>query len=406
MKAHQLNKVFFLAVVVFTAVSCNQAPIFYTISTETVPQPPLISGAPTKMIEFGQQIYVASDKLYWYAKDQDGTAKWDLTKNTIEQPSGKIIDLAATKSHLYALCLNDSGLDSTLWRIGQSGNTWEEISYGNDQYPLIQSIYADPEKDRLFAAAGKDDKEKETYAILCLNNNALKMIKDDVKILSGVVFRDDIYYISTQGAGIFQATDDQLTAGTISQLRDNSNISAEDKNNDRLFMGIIKLKDPKQTIIAIERYLGALHEVQDGMFREIRYTGGEDAGEVMSTDRYATGALALWENAGIKMLIAGKQGGLYNTTTSSYTHGYVEFRLTGNGSLDTSVFRRDPGNLASVVDQDRYRATLGKHPINYLFQAPAHIDRNMTFFASTQNAGLWSYKNRPDDGGWQWNAEN
>jgi hypothetical protein len=52
---------------------------------------------------------------------------------------------------------------------------------------------------------------------------------------------------------------------------------------------------------------------------------------------------------------------------------------------------------------DRYTATIGKHPINHLFQTPNNIDPRMTFFASTQTAGLWSYRDRT--GGWQWNAE-
>jgi hypothetical protein len=126
----------------------------------------------------------------------------------------------------------------------------------------------------------------------------------------------------------------------------------------------------------------------------------------MATSRYATGALALWEGgAGQKALIVGIQGGLFNTSTLSYTHGYIEFRLKTDGSLDTSSPRLDPGNLSSVDDNSRYRATIGKHPINHLFQAPKELDDGMRFFASTQTAGLWSYKYR-NDGGLQWNAEN
>jgi hypothetical protein len=109
-------------------------------------------------------------------------------------------------------------------------------------------------------------------------------------------------------------------------------------------------------------------------------------------------------------LIAGIQGGLYNptnttTSSSSYTHGYVEFDLNPNGSFNTSSPRRDSNRLETVDNSDRYTTSLGKHPINHLFQTPVNIDENRTFFASTQTAGLWSYRDRPDNGGWQWNAE-
>jgi hypothetical protein len=132
----------------------------------------------------------------------------------------------------------------------------------------------------------------------------------------------------------------------------------------------------------------------------------------MATGRYSTGALALWENyldPNEKLLIAGIQGGLSSTFTSSYTHGYVEFELRPeDGSLNINALRHDPGKLKSIIvdlDQDRYTATIGKQPINSLFQAPQGVDSDMTFFASTQTAGLWSYRNRVANGGWQWNAE-
>jgi hypothetical protein len=417
MKVYKLNKVIFgfLAACIFiagiTAVSCNQGPIFYTISTETVPQPPLVRGAPTNMVVFEREdpanpsekipiMYVASgNQLFWYAKGQYKKAYWNLFEYTIYQPGGTIIGLATTQSYLYALCLNGHGLDTTLWRIGHKGIQWEMVNNIALEYPLVQSIYADPETDRLFAGAGKNDKDKATYAILYLDddttaNKTLKLLKDDTKILSGAAFQDNVYYLSTRGAGIYA----QGAGDTVSQLTDGSVYPFA----YRTFMGIIKLKNSTKTIIAVERDGGSLYEVEGSSFKPIKYL----TGAIMMTERYATGAMAIWEGMGKKMLIVGKQGGLYNTTSSSYTHGYVEFPLGGDGSLDKSKLRNDPGFLASVFDQDRYRASLGKHPINYLYQAPNDIDTNMTFFASTQTVGLWSYKDRPNDGGWQWNAEN
>ena len=169
---------------------------------------------------------------------------------------------------------------------------------------------------------------------------------------------------------------------------------------------MIKLKDKDSTIIAVERKGGGLYEVlQDGTFSQIR-NNNSDSG--FATGKYATGALALWEDSmdsGKKLLVAGIQGGLYSTSTSSYTNGYVEFELYSDGSFNTGSRRHDSNNLQTVDSTDRYTTSLGKHPMNHLFQTPSNIDKEMIFFASTQTAGLWSYRDRPRNGGRQWNAE-
>jgi hypothetical protein len=413
-----------LAIGILAAVSCGQDPVFYIISKETKPIPPLIRGSPTNMVVFERVhpdhddpvpiLYIASGRLHWYASPSaDGAdASWDLDKYAIEQPTGRIISIAATEDYLYAVCLIGSGLDTVLRRIGHEGSTWEDVANSaSGEYPSIQSVYADPTANRVFAGAGKNDRTHVVYGILYLDEigNTLRVLKGDTNIFSGVVCHEAEYYLCTRGSGIYQVSEAALAATDLAQtavdesavmsLGDNSAISDENRNVNRMFMGMIRLED--DMIIAVERNGGALFAVENGSFRQIMSASGES----MATGKYATGALALWEGFGWKMLITGVQGGLYNTTTSSYTHGYVEFELDLGGSLNTGSPRHDPGNLQSVSDNDRYKATIGKHPINHLYQTPSTIDNNMTFFASTQTAGLWSYRDRPNNGGLQWNAE-
>ncbi|MDR1857967.1 MAG: hypothetical protein LBQ69_00695 [Treponema sp.] len=420
--------------------SCAQDPIFYRISTEPPPQNPLIRGAPTNMVEFGREypnpdydpdpgntedptvtvpiLYVASGRLHWYAKTELGTgvSGWDSKEYLIEQPEGKIIALAATSKYLYALSLPGHGIDTVLKFIGKDSTSteWEEVRFSGANYPQIQSIYADPSQDRVFAGARTSIGDRDDYAILYLDtDDTLKLLKGETTLLSGAVFDGTSHYLSTTGNGIFQISETDLnspnfdSAAHVSQQND----ATPSDNKDRMFMGMIKLEDGS-TIIAVERNGGAFYKVNDGSFERLRY--GENGGWV-GTGKYATGALALWTDddtpgARKKIIVAGIQGGLYNTISSSYTYGYVEFDLKtdGSGSIDLSESqsRRDPGSLRSVHDNDRYRSTIGKEPINHLFQAPISIDQNMTFFASTQNSGLWSYRERPNSGGWQWNAEN
>jgi hypothetical protein len=407
----------------FLTITCTQDPIFFIIAKETAPTKPRIEGAPTNMVVFEREyndpnnppekilfpiMYVASGRLHWYAKAGKGTGEsgWDSYEYSIQQPPGKVISLVATKSRLYALCFDDQNANTTLRYIKFNEDGWHSIP-GFANYP-IQSIYADNE--HLFAGARKSD--SNSFAILYLDDNdKLQAFKNDAdeiiptSLLSGAVYReqDKCFYLCTRGE-FFQVNEDDFAYSQLS--------------SGIVFMGMIKLQDSDETIIAVSRNGGVLFDViigDDNMptLRRMQYTGG-NSGDI-STGNYATGALALWEgpadshpNPSLKMLIAGVQGHLYTTSSSSsYSHGYVEFEINGDNSFNTGIFRRDTGRLGSVDDPDRYMASLGKHPINHLFQAPDTIDKGRVFFASTQTAGLWSYRYRDNQGwkGLQWNAE-
>ena len=401
-------------------VSCEQHDIFNKIISETKPLKPRIEGHPTNMVVFKRKypdrvdpvpiMYVASGRLHWYAKEPDtDTSLWDSGTYYIPQPDWKISALAVAEGangaqRLYALCRNGDGV-TALRYIESSGNTWNTIpSEAEATYPVIQSIYADPESTRLFAGAtGKNsqDQVQTTYAILYLDDasNTLKMLENNTSLLSGAVYRQekgkDIYYLSTKGSGIFR-----VEGTSTAQLANKSDVN----QNNLMFMSMIKLND--DTIIAVERIGkgasgGPLYKIDDAniAFEQMPYTLGDT--------KYATEALTLWQDYRApdrKLLIAGILGGLSSTTTTSYTHGYVEFELNPDGSFNSGANRHDPGTLLSVIDQSQYTASIGKLPINHLFQAPPDIDTNMTFFASTQTTGLWSYRER--DGRPQWNAEN
>jgi len=398
--------------------SCNQDAIFFIISTETAPIEPIIPGAPTNMAEFSREypdpddenttievriMYVASGNLHWYAKAGRGTraSRWDSGEYRIPQPGGKVIGLAATDKHLYALCIIGSGVSTRLRRIGPSDSAWETVSPSNTgSYTLIQTIYATG-TGRLFAGARNNS--GSDYGILYLDDAsdppALKLLQGDTEMLSGAASLNGFHYLSTIGKGVYKVAETAIADpdSSVEQLGEEGN---PDGKKNRLFMGMIQLVDEK--IIMVERDGGRLFAVQAEGFTQIP----------MSTGRYATGALALWEGSleengelqRYKILVAGIQGGLSTTTSSSYTHGYVEFILNDDGSLNPDSNCIDPPSITVRRNTDRYTATIGKHPINHMHQASPEVDANMTFFASTQTAGLWSYRNR-SSGGWQWNAE-
>jgi hypothetical protein len=390
--------------------SCNQDPIFFTISTETAPVPPRIPGNPTNMVVFKRNsvpiMYVASGSLHWYT-----ASNWDLPEYNIPQPGGRIIDLAASNDYLYALSISSSGESTTLRRIGPAANGWEDISISTNEtnYTIIQTIFADKTTGRLFA--GVMNNNNIDYGIFYLDGTTLKLLQGDTEMLSGAAYRNNFHYLSTRGRGVYMVSETALSTNDPSSTQQLNDVDA--MINNRLFMGMIQLVN--EQIIAVERDGGALFKVQETGFKQIKYSNEDN----VATGRYATGALALWQQVIFdengdpgpgtsKILVAGIQGVLYSNSSissSSYTHGYVEFELKENGSINIESSRRDNSPSITVDgNTDRYTATIGKHPLNHMYQTTPDIDANMTFFASTQTAGLWSYRNR--DGGWQWNAEN
>jgi hypothetical protein len=419
-------KVRFLVVILlaFLAITCKQEPIFFIIAKETAPTKPRIEGAPTNMVVFNWKgariMIVASGRLHWYAQTevpvenpenpdnplQKKVSRWDLDKYSIPQPRGKIISLAVTPTRLYALCFDDHGSNTTLRYIEGGSEEWTSVGSASD-YPILQSIYADPDKEQLFAGASKSD--HKTYAISYLDNtdqdnyDKLKMLdvtKESTALLSGAVYRDGFFYLSTRGE-VFRVKDDFSEPQILGEKT--------------VVMGMIKLENEDAengpTIIAVTRDGGTLYEVKADSIEMMMYTGTNNSDKPIVTGNYPTGALALWEDPSrnMKKLIAGVQGRLSTiSSSSSYYHGYVEFEIDyDDNSFDTRQDYRRNNSLQSVDDVDRYTASLGKHPINHLFQTPQDIDEERIFFASTQTAGLWSYRYRDNEGwkGWQWNAE-
>jgi len=394
--------------------TCKQDPIFFIISTETAPIKPRIEGAPTNMVVFERVLlgrdepvpimYVASGRIHWYAKDIDtGEPKWDLKGDyAIPQPRGKVISLAVAGDRLYALCRDGSGVNSKLRYITATTAEWTTIDF--PEYPVIQSIYADPVTTRLFAGAGRRD-----FTLFSIDNNddtRPHVIVTNTSMFTGVarqeIAGENVYYLATAGDGIYRL--DENTMVPV-QLVDTTDFEESSLNNKRIFSSIIKLNN--DSIIAVERNGGALYAIEGDSLARIRCTS-ENNNSFLRTGNYSTHAVSTWQEfadgSGIKLLIVGIQGGLFTTATSSYTYGYVEFFLNDDWSLDTSRFSQEP-SVSVDRNRDRYTATLGKHPVNHFFQAPVAIDPNITFFASTQTAGLWSYHDRSRDGGLQWNAE-
>jgi hypothetical protein len=145
---------------------------------------------------------------------------------------------------------------------------------------------------------------------------------------------------------------------------------------------------------------------RNGRLFQITTSAATEISGAFANDRLATGALAVWQGSSNSILLVGRQDPAYSTSTG-YTHGYMEFVLNTEGGISGPVSFKEPGDAPStIIDKEVYVSSLGKIPVNHIFQASTNVDEDRTLFASTQKDGVWSLRQhdvRPPNP--HWNAE-
>jgi hypothetical protein len=344
--------IFALAILSFS--TCND-PIFYMVSREVEQLKPLIEGTPTNFVEHNNgYMYVASGKNIWEYKN----GSWNRYKQ------GRwIAQLAATSNSLFALCDNDS------------------VIRFNSSSPGInaKSIFA---VDDVLFFSKKDGHDSYSIHYYDDTNSTTRQIAAGVSMLNGAVSGTADYFLCTSN-GIYHIPHSSLSSG-------NAVLVPGSKIN---FTGIIKMENGE--FVAITREKGELYKITT--------TGIGSSIASFSGERKSSGALAIWEdknNSSNKLLLAGRQDNLTYTINSGYTYGYMEVPLDLSGAIEGSSLREPgTGSPSTVSSNESYTSSIGKNPVNHIFQADDGI-----LFASTQKNGVWSYRMR--DGEWQWNAEN
>ncbi|MDR3302868.1 MAG: hypothetical protein LBS86_00465 [Treponema sp.] len=340
--------------------TCNQDPIFYEISLEVEPVPPRIPGAPTNIVEVGSTMYVASKRgstIYQYA---------DSAWSTPLPSPGKILELAATTNKLYAL-VGDPG-SASLKRLdpADASPAWQEVSGAGS----AQSIYG----AGAYLFAGNATLNADSNPPLACSMSSVDETGGSLSplassgggLLSGAAVLSDgsSYYLATSGSGIF--------------IYDNSLAVTSRVTTYPNIVGIINVND---TIVAVSREGYVLYS-DSAAFTPV------------ATGLTFTGALGIYEKGAVNLLLLGIRG-----SSTSTIHGYREIVLEG-GEFPTSVGWQTPGTIAnsSVTGEDQYTVTIGAQPLSTIFQAA-----DGTPFASTAQAGLWSYRQHGDKS--YWNSE-
>ena len=390
MKKNFLKYCLFIIAVIFIMGACNN-PIFYTISQEVAPIEPLIGGGPTNFVIYQNEMYVASLRKLWKYGAAGGQGRYGRWRDDTPQPGGNFQQLASTGNYLYAITYSNDTVHS-LKRFNST--EWVPIPIDDiGSYDKVQYIFA--AVDVLFIGAA----DGNSYTILYIDDTteiyelALEGDSDASYEICGAAHNGEYYFICTKREGIYYTSDPSAGAKFI-------------EGSKASFAGMISIGGGK--IIAITNS-GELFSVTSdivGQIPGIHFSG-----------RQATGALAIWidpnepdpDNPENILLLAGRQEMLDYSTSSGYTYGYLELELDlsqPNGIKEGTEFR-EPGiiSVSSITDgnNERFSSTIGKHPVNHMFQAPKNIDSEMILFASTQKNGVWSYRNRNNE--LQWNGE-
>jgi len=362
----------FIILIIFTSFvfcfgSCND-PIFFYVSEETKQNDPRISGSPTKFVEYDGFMWVASGKRLYNYKD----GIWNLTRF-----DNWISDIAATENNFY-ICFESGGAKTRF--IRQFEQPQNKI-YADIQLPQsAQTIHV--VNKILFLSAEKNN----NYSIYYFDDEVMTepelLSTGDYtpSVILGAAYDGTYYYLCTS-SGIVCA-DNQFKGSLI--------------QGSSTFKGIINLNNT--TVAAITRGSSsnvALHIIkEDGI--------GTSVATFPKSDHKSSGALAVCIKEGKSILLAGRQESLVYTTTTGYTYGYMELLLDEDKNPINNTFNepgRAPTPPTSIEGSyDQFISSLGKNPVNHLFQSSDGI-----LFASTQQRGVWSYRER--DGNWQWNAE-
>jgi len=389
----------FFTALTFFLCTCND-PVFYAISQEVKPIEPRIKGVPTNFVVYDGRMYVASGiNLFSYNKGEEPDKPyWDNET----QPGGVILQIASTGDNLYALCATDKNNNgkTVIKCFDKNNSSWTQMDGIHDDYEKIHNIFA-ADNILFILVTYLNTGDNIQYAILYIDNagepKILKTVNPDIQNnmgnISGAVCSEKngkkIYYLSTIRGGVYRI--DNFDEGAALLKYQNT----DGKDIDVTFTGIINLKDNGGIVLLIARN-GDIYTV-DNSIKKI---------ENISLGNMSTGMLAIWIDpiTGNSLLLAGRQDSFTYSISYGYKYGYMELELDSNGIKTGAGFVEPGKNLPStLVEYERYQSTIGKQPVNYIFQAPSSIDSNMTLFASTQKNGVWSYRNR--QGIFQWNAE-
>jgi hypothetical protein len=398
----QMKKIIYIVILAILTVSMFGAcddPIFIIMAKEYPPTNPFVEGSPSNFVVLNNAMYVASGKfLYKFSGGRNWSEVTSFDNNFF------FSSLAATDNYLYVICFKDSdeinNRERRIMRLNPADNSWTQITYSGD-YSQFQTIYA--ANNILFIGAHRANN----------NQHAVLYLTSGTEISNTFIEGPHNFNDSSVGAAgllrgaVFNGTNTYIcTPGGIYLYPSTTPISGSTGRN---FVSIIWLEDTLNTVVAMSRDRtgnnvdGNLFNITPGPVALITNMRSAPS-DPIPTVNY-TGALAIWRDSDgtPALLLASRQDTVYSSST--YIYGYMELTLNPTGGIQSGATFVSPGSadVSSVDDKHNYDTSLGINPVNHIFQVPSSIDPNRILFASTQQNGVWSYRER--SGERRWNAE-
>jgi len=390
------------------ASSCAQDPIFYHISMETELNSPVIEGSPQNIVitSYGAYVWTFRGSNVWSFE-----GRWGWRCGNLPSPGYPILGLTAVGEDLYA-AIYDGGSSRIMSFNTAAPGAWQIFASVPGQVVT-----------RLYSAGGRIFARSQPYNDIAVRNilrfpvgggGTHEVLRSEGigNTLFGVAERpngnillatssDGIFQLANAGAPpipvgaapLFSVGDMNMTtvAGMIRTGNDIV-VAGNTFSNGRIF--IISPGDATQQ--------GTLPG------GNLVFTGGMSTWLRFNNNTWEPSLLLL----GVRSLDRVPPRGFL---------GYRELHLnaSGNvGSLPVTPFSRPgDGDISSVGNPARFRASLGNRAVEDIVQIPPTMlltnpqsppadNWQPPVFASTAREGLWVYNFRGTGGEGEWNADN
>ena len=376
-----------ITILIFT-LSCDQAPLFYNISVQVEPKDPIVGGTPTRMvvIEHGvdeQTLFVGSvnsSRIHFFRN-----GSW----NSVRTPGRhSLVALGATSTHLGAIVMTGSRLDSTVLYIYDL-SSFDGSDMGDPTTISIPSGYS---AQSLFGAG-------TNFYIGVMHVNSNIEFYSVFSVAQGVTTLSDVRIGETITVGDRQRSDIGMLSGAA-EIGGTTYLSAGGHvfttasgtpsiNGIPTNITVTGLINAGTTLIAVARdgNNGRLYTLTSGSSTFSHHLDGP----------VFTGGLGVKRNAADtqdESLLIGVRGSGMND------HGYRIIGLDGSGVPTGSL--NNPSTTDAV-----HRGSIGVRPVLDIMQVPAAVlgqtaGSNWTgniIFAGTSLNGLMSNRSG------EWNAE-
>jgi len=362
----------FLSVLAFSLLSCNDV-IFADIRNEVKLNDPTVSGSIQSIIRYGDDIYVATGRIYHQPKTTTSTGNWKKLDN-MPDTTAKIYNLAADENYLYAVSLSYTD-DDDGYNVGDERGLWR---YDGSKWTRLLTI----------------DYSSTAFFIFCTNTP----IKANRKAFFS--YGGSVYELSSLTTGQTSVSNWTALSENTGTLSDGTSFSTFSYDGTEYGVGAAcSAVYLDNTGVIFSSYRAATSNEKESAKATCVYTASGDDIYYYSTDSSAWTLVDTDSDDIISMaftqdyMLLGTDSGIQHVTISSDIPGSSVQDFDNNAASALSSYYEVPALLAVYPDKSEYSTPV--------FAAAEFSGSSSSTSATLDNVGLWGYY--PDED--EWNRE-